>query len=446
MVFTRKRQNKLLFILGIVLFFLMACQENKQNSGQQNFADDSTLVFKHFKLANARQAFKKAIEQFEKNNPGVKVKEEILPSNTNVQHQFYVTSLEARSSDFDVFLIDVIWTPEFSLAGWLEDLSDLLPPEERNQFFQAPIEADLYQGKLYAIPWYIDAGVLYYRKDLLQKYGFTPPATFEELVQQTQVILKNENQPDLNGFLWQGKQYEGLICTANEIISGFGGQIIDQQGTVHLTDKETQQALKWLKSCIYDYKISPTWVLSADEESTRLSFLNGNTLFLRNWPYCWTFFQREDSRVKGKVGVTHMPGVPEKIGKSTLGGWQLAVNRFSTKKELAKRFVKFLASPQMQLQFALRVGTKPTRKPLYQNPVLIQEQPFIAELFPILENTVPRPVTPLYSQISQILQVEFSAILANIRPVKKALESAQIQIEHVLELEHLKLKNSGRTN
>jgi len=437
MVFTHKQQNKLLLILGVTLLLVLACGQSGKNARQQ-FDDDSTLVFKHFKLANARQAFKKAIAQFEKNNPGVKVKEEILPSNTNIQHQFYVTSLEARSSDFDVFLIDVIWTPEFSLAGWLEDLSDLLSPEERSDFFHAPIQADIYRGRLYAIPWYIDAGVLYYRKDLLQKYGFSPPVTFEELVNQAQVILRNEKRPDLNGFLWQGKQYEGLICTANEIISGFGGQIIDARGKAHLTDPATRQALQWLKDCIYLYKISPAWVLSADEESTRLSFLNGHTLFLRNWPYCWTFFQREDSKVRGKVGVTHIPALAGITGKSTLGGWQLAINRFSAKKELTKRLVSFLASPQMQLQFALEVGTKPTRKPLYQNPFLIKEQPFIVKLFPILENTIPRPVTPLYSQISQILQVEFSAILSNIRPVDKALKSAKVQIEHVLELEELK--------
>ncbi len=438
MAFTRKQQNKLFWFFGCLIIILAACGQNEQSTRGKSFHNDSTLVFKHFKLANARQAFQKAIEEFERNNPGVKVKEEILPSNTNIQHQFYVTSLEARSSDFDVFLIDVIWTPEFSLAGWLEDLSDQLPAEERDQFFQAPIQADLYRGKLYAIPWYIDAGVLYYRKDLLQKYGLSPPTSFRELIEQAQQILKNENRPDLNGFLWQGKQYEGLICTANEVISGFGGQIIDAEGKVRLTDPEVHQALQWMKDCIYRYKISPTWVLSADEESTRLSFLNGHTLFLRNWPYCWTFFQREDSKVRGKVGVTHMPGIPGKQGKSTLGGWQLAVNRFSTKKSLAKRFVEFLSSPQMQLQFALEVGTKPTRKPLYQNPLLVREQPFIVNLFPILQNTVPRPVTPLYPQISQILQVEFSAILANIRPVDRALESAKVQIEHVLKLEELK--------
>ncbi len=439
MVFTRKLRNKISRFLLVALVLFMACNHENEKAGKKSaLAADSTIVFKHFKLANARKAFQNAIKQFEVTHPGLKVKEEILPSNSNIQHQFYVTSLEARSSDFDVFLIDVIWTPEFSLAGWLEDLSNLLPPEERSQFFEAPLQADLYRGKLFAIPWYIDAGVLYYRKDLLTKYGFKAPATFKELVTQAQKILRKEDNPKLNGFLWQGKQYEGLICTANEIISGYGGRIIDEKGRVRLTEAPVKKAMQWLKDCIYRFKISPNWVLAADEESTRLSFLNGNTLFLRNWPYCWTFFQRPDSRVKGKVGIAKMPAVDGQSGKSTLGGWQLAVNRFSKKKELAKRFVKFLASPEMQLTFAIQVGTKPTRKPLYQNRQLIEAQPFVAGLFPILQNTIPRPVTPLYPQISQILQIEFSAILANIRDPEVALESAQRQIEHLLAIERFK--------
>lgn len=420
------------FILPALFLLAISCGQKSNKSGQAG--NDSTIVFKHFKLANARAQFKKAIQEFERQNPGLHVREEILPSNSNSQHQYYVTSLEAGSVDFDVFLIDVIWTPEFSLAGWLEDLSPLLPDSERSLFFPAPIKADTYQGRLYAIPWYIDAGVLYYRRDLLAKYGFEPPQTFDQLAKQAKAIVRGEQQQKLNGFLWQGKQYEGLICAVNEVISGFGGTILDEAGRVHLQDRPVRQALQWLKDCMYTEHISPRWTLSADEENTRLSFLNGHAVFLRNWPYCWTFFQREGSPVKGKVGVTHMPSLPGKQGRSTLGGWQLAVNRFSQKKRLAKKFVRFLTSPKMQLEFALNVGTKPTRKNLYQNPQLRAEQPFIAQLYPVLENAQPRPVTPFYSQISQILQIEFSAALANIRPIPQAMQSATVQIEHVLAL------------
>ncbi len=429
---------KYLIILFISTIIFLSCGDRDDTQGSD--AGAGTIVFKHFKLANAREQFDKTIARFEKENPGIRVRKEVLPANTNVQHQFYTTSLEAKSDDFDVFLIDVIWTPEFSLAGWLEDVTDLLPPEERDLFFQAPLEADTYRDRVYAIPWYVDGGLFYYRKDILEKYDMQPPRTFDELVSQARFILGQEQDRKLYGFLWQGKQYEGLICAVNEVIGGFGGQILDENNQLHLQNTQTLRALQWLKDTIYKYEISPEWVLTADEETTRLSFFHGNCLFLRNWPYCWTFFQLDNSKVKDKVGVSLMPSTEGNQGVSTLGGWQMAINRYSKKKAAARKFVRFMCSPEIQLDFALTVGTKPSRISLYQNEILKREQPFIYDLFKILSATRPRPSTPFYPQISQILQVEFSAILADIRPVEEAMRSASRQIEHVLELENIALE------
>ncbi|MGD9488855.1 MAG: ABC transporter substrate-binding protein [Calditrichaceae bacterium] len=425
-------------IFSIILIFCISCGKN-ENSGEPRDSDQ-TIIFKHFKLANSSEQFEKTIRSFQNLNPNITVKEEILPANTDIQHQYYATSLEARSDEFDVFLIDVIWTPEFSLAGWLEDLSELIPPEERNEFFSGPIQADTYKGSLYAVPWYVDGGLFYYRKDLLGKYGFQPPATFDEMVYQAQTILAGENRKDLYGFLWQGKQYEGLICAANEIIGGFGGRILDGDNRLHLEDAETKNALQWMRDTIHLYKISPGWVTTSDEETTRLSFFNGNCIFLRNWPYCWTFFQLEDSPVKGKVGVSPMLSLDGESSLSTLGGWQIAVNRFSKNKEAAKKFVRYMTTPEILKEFALNVGIKPARKALYSDAQIMKDQPFITELYGILEMTRPRPVSPFYQQISQILQIEFSAVLGDIRPVDEAMRSATLQIEHILALEKSALK------
>ncbi|MBD3226361.1 MAG: extracellular solute-binding protein [Caldithrix sp.] len=429
------KYSAFIFWVGVGCLFWWNCAKDDDRKGSRTTVDDETIVFKHFKLANAAEQFDKAIKQFEELHPGVRVIEEVLPSNTNMQHQYYATSLQAGSDEFDVFLIDVIWTPEFSLAGWLEDVSDLVPLEERDAFLQAPIQANTYQGKLYAVPWYVDGGILFYRKDLLQKYNFEPPATFKELTRQAQFILKKEKRDDLYGFLWQGKQYEGLICAANEIIAGFGGDILDAENRLHLTDQKSLQALRWMRDTIHKYKISPDWVTTADEEVTRLSFMNGDCLFLRNWPYCWSFFQRNDSPVKGKVGVALMPTVAGEKGASTLGGWQMAINHYSAKKELARKFVTFMTSAETQLQFALTVGTKPSRKKVYQNARLQEQQPFIVQLYDVLRATRPRPMTPFYPQMSQVLQVEFSAAISKIRPVKQAMAMAEQQIYHILELE-----------
>jgi len=149
-----------------------------------------TVVFKHGKIAGDPDAFRLLLQRFETDNPGIRIKDEMLPASTDQQHQFYVTSLDSRSSEFDVLSMDVIWVQEFARAGWVRDLSHLLPVQERDQFFTGPVEAVTFEGKVFAIPWYIDAGLLYYRKDLLDKYGFSPPRTWKDLVKIAQTVLQ----------------------------------------------------------------------------------------------------------------------------------------------------------------------------------------------------------------------------------------------------------------
>src|SRR3989304_8373927 len=170
----------------------------------------TVIVFKHGKIAGDPMLFREILDRFERETPGIKVKDETLPASTDEQHQFYVINLEGKSADFDLLSMDVIWVPEFARAGWFRGLSHLLPQKEENDFFSGPMEAVTYQEKIYAIPWYIDAGLLYYRKDLLKKYGFTPPETWEELVR----IARNVSEREAGGygFIWEGKQDGGVSC------------------------------------------------------------------------------------------------------------------------------------------------------------------------------------------------------------------------------------------
>ena len=153
--------------LTIILLFLffISCIQSSEDKGEFTH-----LIFKHGKIAGDPELFTQLINRFERENPGIKVKDETLPASTDEQHQFYVINLEGESADFDVLSMDVIWVPEFARAGWLKDLSHLLSEDEKIDFFQGPMDAVTYNDRLYAIPWYIDAGLLYYRKDLLEKY------------------------------------------------------------------------------------------------------------------------------------------------------------------------------------------------------------------------------------------------------------------------------------
>lgn len=244
--------------------------------------DFETIVFKHGKVAGDYNLFKNLIDEFEKENLKIKVKDETLPSSTDEQHQFYVINLEGRSSDFDVLSMDVIWVPEFAKAGWLRDLTHLLSDNERKDFFSEPMQAVNYKGRIYAIPWYIDAGLLYYRKDLLEKYGFSPPLSYDELIEIVQVIISNEKE--LYGFIWQGKQYEGLVCVALEFLWSNGGDVL-KDGKVVISSPENVYALSFMRDLILKYKITPHLVTTCTEEVSRQIFGSGKAVFMRNWPY-----------------------------------------------------------------------------------------------------------------------------------------------------------------
>jgi multiple sugar transport system substrate-binding protein len=273
--------------------------------------------------------------------------------------------------------------------------------------------------------------MLYYRKDLLNKHGFAPPATFEALVIAVTTILAKENDPSLHGFIWQGRQYEGLVCVVLEYIWANGGDVVDSTGRVAIADSAAVEALAFMRRLVEE-KISPSLVTTANEEMTRHIFGSGRAVFMRNWPYAWSLMQVEGSAVRGKVGITVMPHFNGGQSAATLGGWQLGVNRFSRHPEAAVKLVKFLTRRESQKFIALHTGLKPAWKDLYDDPELRAAQPFVAELLPVMMAARPRPVTPYYLMMSQILQAEFSAIITGIKSPEKGLDDARRQIEFLL--------------
>jgi multiple sugar transport system substrate-binding protein len=429
------RQHPLWLALPLFFLFIATAFFGCASGDDASKTDDgrTIIVFKHGKIAGGDDPLKAIIERFEEENPDIKVVDEQLPPNTDQQHQFYVTNLEAGSADFDVFGLDVIWTPEFSRAGWLLDISDVIDEVEREDFLEGPIRADTYEGRLYAAPWYVDGGVLYYRKDLLDKYSIAPPMTFDELATSAQFILSRENDPDLHGFIWQGKQYEGLVCAAMEFIYGNGAKVLDE-GQPVLDSPQAVAAINWMRQLI-EVGITPELVTTADEEATRNIFGGGRAIYMRNWPYAWNIFQRDESSIKDKVGITAMPHFPAGESASTLGGWQLGVNTYSKSPEAAKRFIRFMVSADIQERLAITAGYKPSRRSVYYRPRLREEQPFIVELLSIMERTQPRPVTPFYPRITQVLQTEFSAVVSGIKKPQEAMDSAKSEITKILEMD-----------
>ncbi|MDR4462936.1 MAG: ABC transporter substrate-binding protein [Nitrospira sp.] len=395
-------------------------------SGEGTDRVPTVLVFKHGKLSGDGRVLSDLLRDFERQHEGVTVREELLPSDSDRQHQYYAMNLDGGKAPFDLLGIDTIWAQEFAKAGWIAPLDGLLTPAEQEEFFPGPIEAATFNGRLYAVPWYVDAGVLYYRRDLLDRHGLEPPRTWHELAQTAKLILDAERDSRLAGFVWQGKQYEGLMCVTLEVLRSNGTDLWSGD------QDRAESGLRFLRETISTHGITPLSTSMADEESTRWMFGEGHALFMRNWPYAWSLLQQEGSPVRGKVGVVSLPAFSGFASAPVLGGWMLAIPNSSTHQEMVGELITFLTSPETQRKVAVELGYNPVRRALYSDESLLEVRPLLKDLHPILLEARPRPVTPYYLLISQAVQPEVSAVVVGRKSPKDALEAIRRRVDQIM--------------
>lgn len=389
-------------------------------------------MFKHARILGPSDPLPHLLQEFEARHSGVHVKSEALPWNTDEQHQFYVINLEGGSTPFDVMMLDVIWVPEFAHAGWLLDLSRFVSREELTAFFPAAVEPAVWRGRVWALPWIMNAGLLYYRTDLLARYGLRAPETWDELVAQVRRIRAGERNPRLDGFLWQGKQYEGLIVNLLEGLWANGTELVGADGTLFPDTTRAGEVLAFLRRLI-DTGVSPGWVTAADEELTRRAFGDGRAIFMRNWPYAIDLVQLPDSPVRGKVGIASLPRHPHGArGAGATGGAHLAVDRRTLHPREATALASFLSRPEAQKALAAGVALNPTRVALYHDPELVRGHPFLPTIRALTAAGRPRPVTPLYLMLSSTLQPEVSAVLVQVKTPQRAIHDARRSLAYML--------------
>ncbi|MGH7926357.1 MAG: ABC transporter substrate-binding protein, partial [Candidatus Binatia bacterium] len=319
-------------------------------------AQETTLHFLASK-SDVPQFWDRVIEDFEKQNPGVSVIRQVAPNSSTQFHDLLAQKLKNRDTALDVFFMDVIWPAEFASAGWALPLDRFFSSAVQHKFLDAPMSANRYRGQTFGVPLFIDAGLLYYRKDLLQKYRMKPPRHWPELVEQAKNILAAEQDPHLTGYSGQFKQYEGLVCNMMEFILSNGGALWDEKRQVSaLQQDRAKEAVRFVRDHIIG-EISHRGVLAYEEPESVALFIQGRAIFHRNWPYAWQIANDpKQSKVAGKVEMMPLPGFPGRHGASTLGGWQMAISRFSKQPELAWRFVEFITGPEMQKRIALSMG------------------------------------------------------------------------------------------
>ncbi len=409
-------------LLCLSLLGLFGCESEK------------VLSFHVGGTAEELHIWEEIIQDFTKQN-GIKVEMLRSTSQTEQRKQSLMVSLRGGKSDPDVMLVDVAWIAQMAASNWLAPLdTNIVSP---SPFFASIIQlADHYNQQLIGVPIYVDGGILYYRKDLLEKYGFdAPPTTWAELIQMSEKVMKGERKsdPDFWGYVWQGAQYEGLICNALETFSSAGGGFFDSLGKPVVNSSENREALKTMVGMIQDSKISPpNTYTTMKEDEVRLQFQNGSALFERNWPYAASLHASEGSAVKNRFGMAPLPHFNGHESASTLGGWHAAVSRFSDQKEEALHFVNYISSFEVQKKLTLRMGYNPGRPDVYEDPEVQKKNPELIELKSIFKNAIPRPMVPYYSNVSQILQKHLNAALAGTTSPDDALSQAQSEVQAVV--------------
>ncbi|TQK50114.1 carbohydrate ABC transporter substrate-binding protein (CUT1 family) [Streptomyces sp. SLBN-118] len=338
------------------------------------------------------------LSEWNRTHPAEKVKVIELPEAADEVRAQMATGLRSGSGRFDVLNIDVTWTSEFAAAGWISPLdAERFPLDD---FLPPVVDTATFQGELYAVPYVTNAGLLYYRKDLLQREGRQPPRTWRELESEAKSIAPKYG---LHGYAGQYLPYEGLTVNIAEVIQSAGGQVLSDEGTrVTVDSPAAREGLDFLARGVRDGWI-PRDALTFKEEESRRAFQNGDLLFLRNWPYVYDLANEKGSEIAGKVGAIPLPG-PNGQGSSVLGGSNLAVNAGSRHQKSANELIAYLTSERVQRQVLTQGSLPPVRAALYSDPALVRRFPYLPTLKQSVLTAKPRPKSPRYEQVSLAVQ------------------------------------------
>jgi trehalose/maltose transport system substrate-binding protein len=363
---------------------------------------------------------------------GNKVEYYWRPSDASTALQWCQQYWVAKSPDVDVYQIDVIW--QGVAAPHAVDLKKYYREDEIKAYFPRIIENNTVGGKLVSIPLYTDAGILYYRTDLLEKYGYKePPKTWEELAAMAKKIQDGERgagNPDFQGFVFEGKASESVTCNALEWIYSYGGgRIIEPDRRVTINNPNAIKALDIAHGWIGT--ISPVGVSTYGEEEARNIWQAGNAAFMRNWPYAYALGADPKSAVSGKFDVTVLPkGGDNGKNAACLGGWQLMISAYSKVPDASADLIRYLSSAELQKKRAIAFSVLPTQPALYSDPDVLAKNPFFKIMPDVFNNAVARPSTITgadYNQLSTAFFQKVNYVLTGTESGKNAV----IQVEAV---------------
>ncbi|MET9436362.1 ABC transporter substrate-binding protein [Streptomyces sp. NPDC006551] len=340
----------------------------------------------------------RVLDGWNRAHPAEKVTLVELPDSADETRAQMITDLRSGEGRFDLLNIDVAWTSEFAAAGWIAPLERGRFPLE--SFLPPVVDTATYDGRLHAVPYVTNAGMLFYRKDVLDREGQRPPRTWAELERQARTIAPKYG---LGGYAGQFLPYEGLTVNAAEAVYSAGGSILGDEGErVTVDSAAAREGLGFLSRGVRDGWI-PREALTYKEEESRQAFQDGRLLFLRNWPYAYAGASGAQSRVAGKFGAVPLPG-PQGPGASVLGGSNLAVSTHARHPESARDLIAYLTSERVQRRVLSEGALPPVRAALYGDPALVARFPYLPALRASVLAAAPRPKSPHYEQVSLAVQ------------------------------------------
>jgi multiple sugar transport system substrate-binding protein len=363
-------------------------------------------------------AFQTVVDSFNEANPDANVKLLQLPEAADEQRRLQIQRLRAESPECDVLGMDVIWTAEYAAQNWLLDVSDFIS-ENGDKFIQSTVDTTEYEGKNYAVPFNSNAGFIYYRTDEVQE----PPTDWETLYQEAQ---------DGNGVVYQGFRYEGLTVNFLELLYSAGGSVLSEDGSEATADsQEVKDVLTFMADGINN-GAAPKAVTTYKEEESRRAFESGNATFMRNWPYAYSL-GKEAPKVKDKFEITTFPGYAGNEGAGVLGGYDLAISSFSKNPEGSLAFIEHATGAEQQKIMATEASLPPTLTEVYDDPAVKKALPFAEELRTAIEQAQPRPVSPVYPQISEAIYNNVFAALQGDMSADEAASKMNEEIDQALQ-------------
>lgn len=351
---------------------------------------------------------------FNKANPDMKATYTEIGANTDEARAQAVQRLEGKSDECDIFMIDVIWTPEFASQGWLLDQTELVEGI-KDRLIPSTVETVAYDGKYWATPFYTNAGLIYYQKDKV-----AAPETWKQLYEEAAKAPENK-------LVYQGKQYEGLTVNFLELLYSAGGEVLDKDGNVVVDNDTTREVLEFMASGIENGSADRA-VLTYNEDPTRLAYESGDFGYQRNWPHVFRLLNETD--LKGTFGVAPLPSYDgSQPGSGVLGGWNFAMSAYAGNPDAAVAYINFATTPEWQKHVAMDSSQAPVNEAAYNDPEVVEVMPFAPELLDSVKGAKPRPVSPVYPQISQAIHKNVYAVISGAATADEAVTKMAEEIE-----------------